>query len=133
MIPTCSEENFAFLLAKEETGEDKQTIKRTIHELQSRLNHLYQLIARLQVITVRRFENLQLQSVSHSDIKQRVNMLFFEAHIPNSWKTKVKWTHPTQTKTDVHITFLNYFVKERAHELLLDFFQHHYKKIIYID
>jgi len=34
------------LLAKEETGEDKQTIKRTIHELQSRLNHLYQLIAR---------------------------------------------------------------------------------------
>jgi len=141
MIPTCSEEGeFVLPLGQETiikphqtTTQDVKTMKLTVHELQLRLNHLYQLLARPNTITLHKFDNLQLQSVSHSDIKQRVNILFFEAKIPGNWKTKVKWTHPTPTKTDVHITFLNYFVKERALELLLNFFQNNYNKIVYTD
>jgi hypothetical protein len=118
---------------RNEKIQDMQLKKITIQNLQSRLNRLYQILARPQIINLRGFEDLQLQSVSHSDIKQRVNILFFEANIPSYWKTKTKWTHPTQKKTDVHITFLNHFVKERAQELLLNFLQHKYNKIIYID
>lgn len=83
---------------RNEKIQDMQLKKITIQNLQSRLNRLYQILARPQIINLRGFEDLQLQSVSHSDIKQRVNILFFEANIPSYWKTKTKWTHPTQKK-----------------------------------
>jgi hypothetical protein len=70
--------------------------------------------------------------VSHN-IKQRVNTLFFEAHIPCNWKINVKWSHPSRTKIIVHVTLLNYIVKERVKELLLDFFKNKYNNIIYVE
>jgi hypothetical protein len=70
--------------------------------------------------------------VSHN-IKQRVDTLFFEAHIPSKWKLNVELNYPSPTKIDVHITLLNYIVKERVKELLLDYLNNNYSNIIYVD
>jgi hypothetical protein len=104
----------------------------TIQNLQSRLNHLHQLLAEPQRIHLHGFEFLRLNSVAH-DIKQRVDTLFFEAHIPCKWKLNVEWNYPSPTKIDVHITLLNYIVKERVKELLVDFLKNDYNNIIYDD
>ena len=112
--------------------ESNKTTNYTIQNLQSRLSHLYGLLAEPQIIHLRGFEFLQLKSVAH-DIKQRVDTLFFEAHVPSNWKLNVKWTHPSHTKIDVHITLINYIVKERVKELLVNYFESHYNNIIYVD
>lgn len=122
-------------LIKEEKkeGEDvPHTTDLSVCELQSRLSHLYQLLVKPQIIHLRGFESLKVKHVSHN-IRQRVNILFFDAHIPCNWIVKIKWTHPTHTKTDVHITLLNYFVKERVKELLLEYFKNEYNPVIYLD
>jgi hypothetical protein len=130
MIPKCdtSFPQTPLPLSKEKN----KTTSNTIHNLQSRLNNLHKLLKEPQIIHLHGFEFLQLKSVSHS-IKQRVNTLFFEAHIPCNWKINVKWSHPSRTKIIVHITLLNYIVKERVKELLLDFFKNKYNNIIYVE
>jgi hypothetical protein len=140
MIPKC---NAPFpltslpplLFQEKEEKEEKNTktiINYTIHDLQSRLDHLHNFLTRPQTIHLHGFEFLKLKSVTHN-ILQRVNTLFFEAHIPCNWKINVRWNHPSHSKTDVHITLLNYIVKERVKELLLDYFSHNYNNIICID
>lgn len=62
-----------------------------------------------------------------------MDTLYFEAHIPIKWKLKVKWTRTLNNKTVVHITMLSYFVKEEIKKMLLNFLEHEYKNIIYID
>lgn len=120
-------------LIKDEKKEGEAVPHTTdLSELQSRLSHLYQLLVKPQIIHLHGFESLQVKNVSHN-IKQHVNILYFEAHIPCNWKVKIKWTHPTHTKTDVHITLLNYFVKERVKELLLEYFKNEYNPVIYLD
>ncbi len=121
-------------LEKNEYSEitDVTPTSKDLRELQTQLNNLYQLVAKPQIINLYGFEHLNLQSVSH-DIKQRVDTLFFEAHIPIKWKLKVKWTQTLNNKTVVHITMLNYFVKEEVKKMLLNFLEHEYKNIIYID
>ena len=109
-----------------------KTTNFTMQNLQSRLNQLHQLLAEPQKIHLHGFEFLRLKSVSH-DIKQRVDTLFFEAHIPSKWKLNVEWNYPSPTKIDVHITLLNYIVKERVKELLLDYLNNNYSNIIYVD
>jgi hypothetical protein len=112
--------------------EETTTTNFTMQNLQSRLNHLHQLLAEPQKIHLHGFEFLQLRSVSH-DIKQRVDTLFFEAHIPSKWKVNVEWNYPSPTKIDVHITLLNYIVKARVKELLLVYFNNDYNNVIYVD
>jgi hypothetical protein len=114
------------------TCEKPPSTEHMLAELRSRLNHLYTLLTNPQIIHLRDFEHLQLKSVSH-DIKQRVQTLFFEANIPINWISQVKWTHPSATKIDVHITLLNYIVKEKVKEMLLDYFKNQYNNTIYID
>jgi hypothetical protein len=131
MIPKCDTPSpQASLLSAEEKV--KTTTNYTLQNLQSRLDHLHGLLAKPQIIHLRGFEFLLLKSVAHN-IQQRVDTLFFEAHIPCNWKLNVTWNHPSHTKTDVHITLLNYYVKERVKELLLDYFINHYNNVIYID
>jgi hypothetical protein len=129
MIPKCDTSFPQTPLPMPE--EKNETTSNTIHNLQSRLNNLHRLIKDPQIIHLHGFELLQLKSVSHN-IKQRVNTLFFEAHIPCNWKINVKWSHPSRTKIIVHVTLLNYIVKERVKELLLDFFKNKYNNIIYV-
>jgi hypothetical protein len=82
---------------------------------------------------LRGLELLKLNNVAHT-IQQRVNTLFFEAHIPSNWKNKCQMESSLSFKTDVYITLLNYIVKERVKELLSNYFSsYHYDKIIYID
>ena len=114
------------------SSEENTTANYTIQNLQSRLNHLYSLLVEPPTIHLRGYEFLRLKSVTH-DIKQGVNTLFFEAHIPSNWKLNVRWTYSSQTKIDVHITLLNYFVKERVKELLRNYFLNIYNSIIYVD
>jgi hypothetical protein len=130
MIPKC---NTAFPQATPPSEKEETTTTNfNMAELKSRLNHLHRLIAEPQIIHLHGFEVLQLKSVSH-DIKQRIDTLFFEAHIPCNWKLSIKWNHPSPTKTDVQITLLNYIVKERVKELLLDYFNNKYDNLIYVD
>ena len=110
----------------------KPKIQISLYNLQSPLYHLHQLLAEPQRIHLHGFEFLRLNSVAH-DIKQRVDTLFFEAHIPCKWKLNVEWNYPSPTKIDVHITLLNYIVKERVKELLVDFLKNDYNNIIYVD
>lgn len=107
------------------------TIARVQH-LHSRLTHLHALLTQPQKLHLRRFEFLQLKNVSHT-IEQRVQTLFFEAHIPINWTLKVEYTCSLSKKTDVSITFINYNVKERAKTLLKEFFKMNYNNIIYVD
>lgn len=118
--------------ALQDSSRSPPTTIDTLKKLQARLHHLYQLLAKPQIIHLRGFEHLQLKNVSH-DIRHRVDTLFFDANIPVNWKTNVKWTHPSATKIDVHITFMNYVVKEKVKEILLDYFVKYYNHIIYID
>jgi hypothetical protein len=129
MIPKC---DTPFPQASLPPAEEKAnaTTNYTLQNLQSRLDHLHGLIAKPQIIHLRGFEFLLLKNVAHN-IQQRVDTLFFEAHIPSNWKLNVTWNHPFPTKTDVHITLLNYIVKERVNELLLDYFNNNYNNIIY--
>ena len=115
---------------KENSNSSSSSI--TLEQLQSRLNHLYQLLANPQIINLHGFEQLLLKSVSH-DIKQRVNTLFFEAHIPSNWKIKTNWSHPSEKQIVVHITLLNYIVKERVKEMLLNYFENNYNRVLYVD
>lgn len=103
-----------------------------IQKLQSRLNNLHQLLTKPHIINLHGFEHLQLKSVSHN-IKQSVDILFFEAHIPNNWKVKVKWTYSSTMKIIVSITLLNYIVKEKVKEMLLTHLEHNYNSTIYTD
>jgi hypothetical protein len=80
---------------------------------QSSLGHLHDLLTRPQIIHLHGFEFLKLKNVAHT-IQQCVISLFFEAHIPCNWKINVRWNHPSHSNTDVHITLLNYIVKERV-------------------
>jgi hypothetical protein len=117
---------------EEERKKNTKTINYTIYDLQSRLGHLHDLLTQPQKIHLRGFELLKLKSIAHT-VQQRVDTLFFEANIPCNWKINVRWNTTTHSKTDVHITLLNYIVKERVKELLLDYFSHNYNNIIYID
>ena len=112
--------------------DETKTTNFTMQNLQSRLNQLHQLLAEPQKIHLHGFEFLRLKSVSHN-IKQRVDTLFFEAHIPSKWKLNVEWNYTSPTKIDVHITLLNYIVKERIKDLLLDYLNNNYSNIIYVD
>jgi len=105
---------------------------KTFTELQSRLNHLNQLLTKPQILHLHGFEKLLLKSVSHS-IKHQVNTLFFEAHIPINWTIRTKWSHLSENQIVVHLTLLNYIVKERVKELLVDFLKNDYNNIIYDD
>ena len=131
MIPKNDTPSPPAFLPPSEKDETKTT-NFTMQNLQSRLNQLHQLLAEPQKIHLHRFEFLRLKSVSH-DIKQRVDTLFFEAHIPSKWKLNVEWNYPSPTKIDVHITLLNYIVKERIKDLLLDYLNNNYSNIIYVD
>ena len=118
---------------KEERKKNTKTINYTIYDLQSRLGHLHDLLTQPQKIHLRGFELLKLKSIAHT-VQQRVDTLFFEANIPCNWKINVRWNTTTHSKTDVHITLLNYIVKERVKELLSDYFNScNYDKTVYID
>jgi hypothetical protein len=133
MIPKCNATSSQSTLSSlEEATEENRTKNHTIQDLQSRLQYIHKLLTEPQIIHLRGFEFLQLKSVSH-DIKQRVDTLFFEAHIPCSWKTNVQWNRPSHAKINVHITLLNYIVKERVKEQLVNYFNNNYNNIIYID
>jgi hypothetical protein len=130
MIPKC---NSPFDQASSKPSDENTENKNyTIKNLQLRLNHLHSLLAKPQMIHLRGFEFLKFKSVSH-DVKQCVDTLFFEANIPCNWKINVQWNYPSDSKIDVHITFINYIVKERVKELLVNFFDNNYKNIIYVD
>jgi hypothetical protein len=131
MIPKNDTPSPPASLPQSEKDETKTT-NFTMQNLQSRLNQLHQLLAEPQKIHIHGFEFLCLKSLSH-DIKQRVDTLFFEAHIPSKWKQNIEWNYPSPTKIDVHITLLNYIVKERIKELLLDYLNNNYTNIIYVD
>jgi hypothetical protein len=128
MIPKCASPQESSSLSSEEDT----TTNYTIQNLQSRLNHLYNLLVEPPTIHLRGYEFLRLKSVTH-DIKQGVNTLFFEAHVPSNWKLNIRWTYSSHTKIDVHITLLNYYVKERVKELLRNYFLNTYNSIIYVD
>ena len=133
MIPKCNTTSpQSALPSLKETKEENRMKNYTIHDLQSRLHHIHRLLTEPQIIHLRGFEFLQLKNVSHN-IEQRVDILFFEAYIPGNWKTNVQWNQPSHTKIDVHITLLNYIVKERVKELLITYFNNNYSNIIYID
>ncbi|MFN9657510.1 MAG: hypothetical protein ACK55Q_17590 [Dolichospermum sp.] len=150
MIPKCDDTSFPLSSSSQEEEEEEEeeekkeeeeeerkkntkTINYTIYDLQSRLGHLHDLLTQPQKIHLRGFELLKLKSIAHT-VQQRVDTLFFEAHIPCNWKINVRWNTTTHSKTDVHITLLNYIVKERVKELLSDYFNScNYDKTVYID
>jgi hypothetical protein len=139
MIPKCDTPfpltSLPPSLEKEKEKEKEKNTKTTnyaVHDLQLRLDHLHDLLTRPQIIHLHGFEFIKLKSVAHN-IQQRVNTLFFEAHIPINWKINVKWNLFSHTKIDVHITLLNYIVKERVKELLLDYLSYYYNNNIYIE
>ncbi len=92
---------------EEERRKNSKTINYTIYDLQSRLGHLHDLLTQPPKIHLRGFELLKLKSIAHT-VQQRVDTLFFEAHIPCNWKINVRWNHPShsKTETDVHIILL---------------------------
>jgi hypothetical protein len=106
---------------------DPKLQNKLIAVLQNRLETLYKCISDPQMIHIYNFEHLQLQSVAHT-IKHKVDTLFFEADIPPTWKLDITWSfNPVLV---VHVTMLNYLVKEKAKEMLSDYFSSDYRSFI---
>ena len=102
---------------------DTSTQKETIRKLRHKLENLYSCVAKPQIIHIYNFENIKLPSVAHS-IKHQVDTLFFEAGIPQTWKIDTKWT--ITPALVIHVTMLNYLVKEKTKEMLKSYFSTDY-------
>ncbi len=103
----------------EETFSQTETLK----ILRQRLEKLYNCIANDQIIHIYNLENIKLSSVTHN-IKHKIDTLFFEARIPQTWKIDIKWT--ITPVLIVHVRMLNYLVKEKTKELLTSYFSTNY-------
>ena len=90
----------------------------TIRKLRLRLEKLYTCIANDQMLHIYNLENIKLPSVAHN-IKHKIEWLFFEAGVPQTWKIDIKWS--TTPVLVVHVRMLNYLVKEKTKELLLSY------------
>ncbi len=90
----------------------------TIRKLRLRLEKLYTCIANDQMLHIYNLENIKLPSVTHN-IKHKIECLFFEAGVPQTWKIDIKWS--TTPVLVVHVRMLNYLVKEKTKELLLSY------------
>jgi hypothetical protein len=95
----------------------------TIGKLRLRLKKLYDCIANDQIIHIHNFENIKLPSVAHS-IKHKIDSLFFEAGVPQTWKIDIKWT--ITPVLVVHVRMLNHLVKEKTKEILTAYFSTNY-------
>jgi hypothetical protein len=95
----------------------------TIRNLRQQLDKIYNCIANDQIIHIHNFENIKLPSVAHN-IKHKVDTLFFEAGVPQTWKIDIKWT--ITPVLIVHVKMLNYLVKAKTKELLTTYFSNNY-------
>jgi hypothetical protein len=118
------------------TNIEKQNLhQETIQALEFRLEHLYFMIAQPQIIHIYNFDELVLRN-HVTNIKDRVETLFFEAHIPNHWKMNVTWTiRESDFLPDiiiVHITLISYLVKMKTKQILCKYLENNYNNTVYL-
>ena len=110
-------------------------LQNLICKLQSKMENVYEMIGKPQIIEIRNFDHL-IKPTGAFSIEDQVNTLFFNACIPTNWKTSIDYkfdANSTCNKVNsVSITLLNYCVKEKTKELLNKYFKDHYSNIIYI-
>jgi hypothetical protein len=106
-----------------------------IRKLQNQLDKLYDMVGVPQVIHIKNFSQLKIPT-GITSINDKVNTLFFDAHIPSNWKISIARdsTDSTCNLVDtVTVIMLNYFVKEKTKELLRGYFETNYDNIVYIE
>ena len=127
LLPSTKvETNFDITNSNDKASEsEKETFSQTetLKILRQRLEKLYNCIANDQIIHIYNLENIKLSSVTHN-IKHKIDTLFFEARIPQTWKIDIKWT--ITPVLIVHVRMLNYLVKEKTKELLTSYFSTNY-------
>ncbi len=75
----------------------------TIRKPRLRLEKLYTCIANDQMLHIYNLENIKIPSVAHN-IKHKIECLFFEAGVPQTWKIDIKWS--TTPVLVVHVRML---------------------------
>lgn len=115
-----------------------QIILKEIGLLRKKLNNLHQLKNKPQTLLIKNFNYLQLHT-GVTLFEDQLNNLFFAAGVPVYWKIGTQWLENSSTELNsrkndtVSVTMINYFVKERAKQLLTNYFTKNYGNIIYVE
>jgi len=114
----------------EKSSENPKKTAKTIEELAQQILILKNKLLKPQIITLQGIENLPAEP--GRDWREKVFDLFYSARLPMFWILDLELDETEETQTVIHISLINFAIKEHVNKILTQYLNTEYSNNIYI-